>query len=370
MSIGSETPNQAQVNADDSCATVNSWRAQIASTFAWIEKHPFSLATAGFALSVISINHYLRREGIPLSILSSDTIAAVPAVLAMVSVTAFALLMLLLLPLAAVFDGIIQERDGTLRLLPTHSPFRKKKIILWLTALAAPGMLVMLVIIGIAYELINERFGIPFGIFLGISVFWLAWRVARRRSSGTFNAIERTMFALLAGVVQILTSILFVQLALKFLPAIENQSVEALIVIGACMAVMAALALVQLAIVRSVEIFSKGGQLVRYVPAFVGGIIVTLCVMPYSGSVLAGTVISHSASGGHRCVQFTVSGDPADFNELMQMKDKERTRTTKPVRVLAGTSSLHYLRLVDGADGVLMLPVDRVTGLKPCPGKN
>lgn len=353
--------NSTEPNSNNSLMLAALWLEQLKIALNWAEKHPLKLASAAIALPSLSIYYYLQAEHIPLSILSSDVISGLPSLLSIIALFTVALFTLALTPLTVMFEGAITEKDGSIRVQASARHERKIKSRRWLLALALPGTILAISVVLMAKHDDIDAWVMPTAIFLSTGAFITAARFLGRKRPKGKHWLESVWFAAASSVVQMLVAITLMKGVLQLISDVENiYGILAILIFS-----MILLAGLQLIAVGLIEWASKDGKIAANVFYASIALIAVFCVFPMTGAWLAGKVVSGSASGGRSCVQLSISGDKSDFSELMP-SSKESQELTKPLNMLASTSSRYYVRPMQEKDRTFTIPGDRVTHVQKC----
>ncbi len=353
--------NLAKPSSNESVTLAAIWLEQLKIALNWAEKHPLKLASGAIALPSLSIYYYLQAEHIPLSILSSDVISGLPSLLAIIAAYTLALFALSLTPLTVMFEGAITEKDGSIRVQASARKERMRKSGLWLLALALPGTILATSVVFMAQHDGIDAWLMPTAIFSSSGLFVLAARRLGRKLPKGKHWLESVWFAAASSLVQMLVAITLMKQVLRLISDLDNvYGILAILIASVIL-----FALLQLLAVGLIERASKGGKIAANVFYTSITLIVVFCAFPTTGAWLAGAVVSGSASGGRSCVQLSISGDKSDFSELMQL-GKESQDLTKPLNMLASTSSRYYVRPMQEKDKTFTVPSDRVTQIKKC----
>lgn len=335
------------------------WAQQLAQAFTWAERHPVKLAAASIALPSLSLSYYLHAEHIPLSILSSDVISGLPSLLVMICGITLALFALALMPLVAMLEEAVAEGDGTLRVLRRPS-YSVPNILRWLVTLTLPGAILAVAIVLMARLPGHDRWGMPVAILMAGAVFTLGSFLFGKNNKNR-HWIDRIWYSTASNFVQMLLSLAVMKRAID--PFSDSESY--LFIFAVLLASVTAMAAVQIILVALIELGSNEGKIIAR--AFHASLVVisAICIFPASGGWLAGRAISSSASGGMECLRLVVTGDKADFSDLIDWNNRG-SQITKELSMRAATSSMYYVRVKGDAEDISTVPTDRVSKFVAC----
>lgn len=335
------------------------WVQQLAEAFTWAERHPVKLAAASIALPSLSLSYYLHAEHIPLSILSSDVISGLPSLLVMICGITLALFALALMPLVAMLEEAEAEQDGTLRVLK-RSSYSGSNFLRWIVTLSLPGAILAIAIVLMTRLPGHDRWGMPIAIGMAGAVFILGSLLFGNENRNR-HWFDRIWSAVASNLVQMLLALVVMKQVLENLPKTDSY-----FFMLACLLIsVIAMALAQIFLVTLIELGSKDGKIVAR--AFHASLVIIsiTCIFPATGGWLAGRAISSSASGGMECLRLVVTGDKADFSDLIDWNNRG-SQITKELSMRAATSSMYYVRVKGDAEDISTVPTDRVSKFVAC----
>ena len=339
----------------------NRWRDEIREILGWIKDNAVFCAAAAIALPGISVFHYTQHEHVPVSITSSEMLAVLPLVLAVIVLVTVIVSGAMLIPLSAMFEYAKRAPDGRWHLLPPRERGRRKAALLWLAALTGPGIIVATAAVFVDSSSGSGRWKFWLAIFLatviytGITQWLLPGREHKRTVDSFFSA------SLMGSFCQMLLNLTAMQLALRALdPTLAKGWIYAALIVTTIV-----LALVQLFFAAMIEVTSMYGGVIKQACTATAALVAALCLFPYTGASLAGYVISGSASGGADCVQLTLSTGSSDFNALLEPGTERKTHSLK---LLANVDDTYLVRTRGEERGtVYRIPAANVIALTACP---
>lgn len=342
-------------------ATPHSWPQEVRELLSWVKDNALLCAAAAIALPGISVFHYTQYEHVPISITSSEMLAALPVVLSVILLTIIILCAAMLMPLSAMFESAKRAPDGRWHLLPSREGGRRKSALLWLAALAVPGIILATAATFSSSSSKNDRWPMWLAMILSAAFYtWITqWTLPGRTHKHTLDSLLFTAF--MGGFCQMLLIMTTMQLTLHAL----NPELSSYWIYASLIGTTFGLALVQLFFAALIETTSTHAGVVKQACTATAALVAVLCAFPYTGAWLAGYVISGSASGGADCVQLTISTEASDFNALLAPGNE---RKTQGVRLLANVDSTYFVRKQREARGtVYRIPAEKVTALTACP---
>lgn len=342
--------------AADQVQDARAWQSELRTIQTWIEDHPILLGGAAILLPSISIYHYATSEGVPLTIASPDIISALPSVLAAIAFLTILLCALPLAPACLMFDGARRRQDGRLRLLSRENGQLRQDFFRWLAAFSLPGVIIAFGVLGNVMWWPDSEWPLFVFIFSGSASFTVI--VSRIRRTPVFS--ESTLFVFGMSGLQMLIATMVMQLALRLVSSSWND----LLIFGLLLLSMAALSFVQIAAVLVIE---QTSQKIGFVmQAFIAAlcVITFACILPPTGSALAGRILQGSASGNMHCVQLRLVEGTSDFSDLFSGTD---SRSTVPLRILSNADGVYLVRNNDAPKGTIYrIPTANVSALISC----
>ncbi len=342
---------------------VRTWREDSKLIGRWIERHRTILAALAFLLPSTGLYHFATIGRVPLEIASSDVIAALPLLLGRITFIVVVLSALPILPALLMFEGAVREPDGRVRVLPSARRARRKKVVQWLLALAIPGFMIAVALIGTVSFGWSDTWVIPLAIAISSATFAFTIQRIRRAPDKDTMAIDSIARYVAAGVAQMMVALITMQLSLRHV----SDSMNEWLVFGILIVATIIVAILQVLLIRIIELTSRHAGFVQQ--AFFGALVVISIafVYPPSGAALTAAVLRDSASGGDRCVTLELTRDAADFAKLIAPSgvDEAETVGLSLLSNLGGT----YLARKHGSpdDTVYRIPIAKVSGMKACP---
>ncbi|OBU64054.1 hypothetical protein A9K58_18120 [Stenotrophomonas maltophilia] len=333
--------------------------AELRPVLAWIERHPVLIASIAVLLPSAGIYYYAVREQLPLSLLSTDAVSALPMLLAVTGLRILALSVLFFSPVVLSPNRFSYTPDRGIKLLPEDPASRDRTIFRWSLALIAPGALHFAgIYVASFYDTLST-------IALWIStpgcllIFVIISRWAKPEDRKQKWLSLDTYFLLVTGFLQLLSINTIMQLALGLVVTKSNLEIGASL-LGASVA----LGFLQSVVIRAVDGLSERYGVGTLAVSFASVVIIVGMLFPPTGAFLTAQVVNPPGEKSKGCMMLTLrSRDSASIKLLVG----DGTATDQ-IKVVYSTSSVLLVRMKNDDSGTIYrIPVDQVSEFKQCP---
>lgn len=357
-----------------------------------IREHATLLAGAIFFLSGLAVFHYIMQEKVPLNILSSSMISALPMIFVTIVIVTLTMAAAPFIPLIAlVEDEILFEKSSKVN--------RKRIFYIMLRqifGLIGPGLSIAYIVTIFVYA-DQEITTYPLlGTFLAGYLTIVLATLINRRHYDIKGKDPVLISSLMPATMQtvVITIALAITLNLTYKKT-QNENIAIIATAIICLLLPVLQIIVATALARTRSRFGTIKTM------FWGSVAtVTLAILfPYSGANLADLVLSASASGANRCVQLKLPGDAvvdhtllpapdpmmgeapklptAQHGQKTAPPDDSRYRSinnsiimTAPLRLLALSDGYYLARIAQQADNssstIYRIPESMVLSITPC----
>ncbi|QSQ42431.1 hypothetical protein ISN35_03515 [Xanthomonas translucens pv. undulosa] len=346
------------------------WKAELYQIATFCTMHRGHIGGAMLLLSALCIFNYASREHLPINLTSSTTIISLPAVFTAVALVVVILLCFVLLPTLAAFIPPAYGRTTLMaRMHRTRRHVTRRMRFNFLFALSVPALSIAIVVTAFSW-LDSSDHATAFNVAT-LSAIFLSWLAFLQLSSGKKTgqrflprfAPDFWLITLGATSAQMLVWITVLQVTMPmFLNA--SSGLGDFVVL----AVLTALVLVCVQ-TASALVFSQLIQTrtpITYLVLIVSVIVSMACVLPQSGSALAGRVLQTLASGNRSCVVITWSKEGQEDSTLPS--SAPHAPTSVPLKIMAETGDIYLARKWPLADrNIIRIPSNAVRSLGSCP---
>lgn len=333
--------------------------AELRPVLAWIERHPVLIASIAVLLPSAGILYYAVREELPLSLLSSDAVSALPMMLAVTGLRVLALAVMFLSPIVLSPNRFSYIPGQGIKLLPDDPASRNRTLWRWSLALITPGVLHFSgIYVASFYTKISDA-ALWFSTIGCLLIFVLFSRWAKPDDRKQKWLSLDSYFLLGMGLMQLLSINTIMRLMLGLV------SRESDLVIGMCLLTAAVtLGIFQSIVIRVVDELS-GRYGVGVLALSFASIMVTVAMLfPPTGAFLASQVVNPPSGKSRGCMMLDLRSRDSASRKLL-IGDGTATH---PVNVVYSTSSVLLVRLKDDDSRTIhRIPMDQVTEFNPCP---
>ncbi len=333
--------------------------AELRPVLAWIERHPVLIASIAVLLPSAGILYYAVREELPLSLLSSDAVSALPMMLAVTGLRILALAVMFLSPIGLSPNRFSYTPDQGIKLLPDDPSSRRRTLWLWSLALITPGALHFsgIYVASFYTEISDAALWLSTIGCLLLFVFFSRWAKPADRKQKWLSM--DSYFLLATGLMQLLSINTIMQLMLGLV------SRESDLVIGACLLFAAvALGIFQSIVIRMVDELSGRYGVGVLALSFASIMVIVAMLFPPTGAFLASQVVNPPSGKSRGCMMLDLrSRDGASHRLLIG-----DGTATHPINVVYSTSSVLLVRIKDDdSRTVHRVPMDQVAEFISCP---
>jgi len=336
--------------------------AELRPVLAWIERHPVLVASFAVLLPSAGIYYYAVQQQLPLSLLSSDAVSALPMLLAVTVLRILALSVLFFSPIALSPHRFSYAPGKGIKLLPEGKQERKRMLRRWSLALIVPGALHFSGIYVASHHEKVSDIALWASVIGCLAVFVILSRWAKPSETKHKWVSMDTYFLLAIGFVQLLAINTIMRLTLG-LADDESDLLIGLALLSSALF----LGLLQSLIILVIDEFSE-----KYGVGVLGFSIAAMLIIcgmlfPLTGGYLTSQVVNPPSRGNSSgCMTLELNSRDGISAKLLAGS----STLTHEVKQVYSTSAVLLLRKVgDETRSVYRLPAEKVAEFIPCPRK-